>query len=204
MPASPGEGVRPSTGGLGEATHLRHTTRHECGLGVVAEPQAVGSAGCERDDVLRGRAELDADDVVAHVDAEDRRVDRDLEEHRELEVVARDDRGGGKALDDLLGDVRPGEHSDRTVPHERGETSAGRGIEALREAEHGRRAGERAHDVAEDRARHGDHHEVGVRHRCVGQDFDRDPAEVCSGCVPGVAPALAHDRDLLRVARRER
>ena len=39
---------------------------------------------------------------------------RDLEPHRELEVVARDDRGRGEAADDLLGDVRAREHGDRT------------------------------------------------------------------------------------------
>ena len=115
IPARPGERVRTCAGRLGEASHLRKAARDERRLRVVAEPEAVGSARRERDDVLGGRAELDSGDVVAHVHAEEHGVHRDLEPHRELEVVARDDRGRWQAADDLLGDVRPGEHRDGRV-----------------------------------------------------------------------------------------
>ena len=40
-------------------------------FGVVAEPEPVHAARRERDHVLRRGAELDADEVVVHVDAED-------------------------------------------------------------------------------------------------------------------------------------
>ena len=70
-------------------------------------------AGRERDHVLRGRAQLDADHVVVHVDAEEARVDRLLEPARELAVLARDHGRAREAGRDLLGHVRARQHRDR-------------------------------------------------------------------------------------------
>ena len=94
IPASPANVSGPCAGRLREPTHLREPTRDERRLGVVAQREAVRPTGGERDDVLRRRAELDADDVVGHVDAEEDRVDRDLHAYCELEVVARHDGRG--------------------------------------------------------------------------------------------------------------
>ena len=69
-PCEAGEGLRAGARRVGEATHLGEPACDERGLRVVAEPEAVGAAGGERDDVLRGGAELDADEVVVDVDAE--------------------------------------------------------------------------------------------------------------------------------------
>ena len=46
--------------------------------------------------------------------------------------------------------------------------------------------------------------EIGIRYRGVGEDVERDPAEVRSGHVARVAPARAHGFDLCGVARGER
>ena len=141
-PGEAGERVRPGAGRLGEPPHLREAARDERRLRVVAEREPVRAARGQRDDVLRRRAQLDAGDVVAHVDAEEDGVHGDLNPHRELEVVARDDGGGRKPADDLVGDVRPGENGDGTIPDERREARAGRRVEALREAEDRRVAGQ--------------------------------------------------------------
>ena len=91
---------------LGEARHLGEAAGDERRLGVVAELEAVGAAGGERDHVLRRGAELDADEVVADVDAERDRGDRRLQVERELLVLARDHRRGRQVARDLVRDVR--------------------------------------------------------------------------------------------------
>ena len=58
-----GERVRLGAARLPEARHLGEPTRDQRRLGVVAEAEAVDAAGRERDHVLRGGAELDADEV---------------------------------------------------------------------------------------------------------------------------------------------
>ena len=116
--ADPGEareGLRAGAGHLGQPPHLGEPAGDERRLRVVAEPEPVGPSRRERDHVLRRRAELDAEDVVVHVDTEGRRRDRELELHGEREALARDHRGGGQPLRDLLRDVRAGEDRDRAV-----------------------------------------------------------------------------------------
>mgnify|MGYP003694707347 CR=1 FL=1 len=71
----------------------RGRARSSAAFGVVAELEAVGATGGERDHVLRRRAQLDADDVVVDVDAERRReLIAACSSQRELLVVARDHR----------------------------------------------------------------------------------------------------------------
>ena len=72
MPARPANVSGRAPARLGEPRHLGEPARDERRLRVVAEPEAVDAAGRERDHVLRRRAQLDADDVVVHVDAEER------------------------------------------------------------------------------------------------------------------------------------
>ena len=160
-----GERVRPRARRLGEPPHLCQAARDERRLGVVAEREAVRPTCGERDDVLRRRAELDADDVVAHVDAEEDRVHRDLDAHGELEVVARDDGCRRKPAHDLVGDVRAREDGDGAVPNQGRESRAGCGVEPLREADDGRIARKRRHDLGEHATRNGDEDELGVGDR---------------------------------------
>src|SRR5581483_11951199 len=102
------------------------------GLRVVAELEAVDRSGGEADDVLRRRAQLDADDVRIHVRAEHARVDRMLQLPGEVAVLARDDRGSWEADGDLLRHVRPGEDGDGPAAPAGREPPAGGGIEPLR------------------------------------------------------------------------
>ena len=181
------ERVRTRARGLGEPSHLGKAARDERRLRVVAEAQAVRAARGERDDVLRGRAQLDAGDVVAHVDAEDRRVRRQLETDRELEVVARDDRCGREPAHDLVGDVRAGEDGDRASSHERREPLAGRRVEALREAQDRRRRRAAPTTTSPNtRARHGD--ERRARRRRTGH-----PRSWTSRCRAGLRPGRSAD-----------
>ena len=135
MPARPAN-VSTRAPPPGPASPSRHAARDHAGLRVVAEAEAVDAAGGERDDVLRRAAELDADDVGVHVDAERRRVDRLLEPDGERLVLARDDRGRRQPGRDLLGEVRAGEARDGPALDERREPLRRVRVEALREAEH--------------------------------------------------------------------
>ena len=71
MPARPAKVSGRAPHGLAEARHLREAARDQRRLRVVAEAEPVDAAGRERDHVLRRGAELDADEVGVHVDAED-------------------------------------------------------------------------------------------------------------------------------------
>ena len=144
------------------------------------------------------------DDVVAHVDAEENRVHRDLHAHRELEVVAGDHGRRREPAHDLVGDVRPGEDSDRTVADESRQPCPGGGIEPLGQAENRRVARKLRYDVAEDTARNGDDDELGVRDWRVGNRSGGDAREVCRLRVPRVPAGRVDRLGLSRVARRER
>ena len=67
----------------------------------------------EGDHVLRGAAELDADQVAVDVDAERARVDRLLQAQRERFVLRGDHGRARQAGRDLLRHVRPREHGHR-------------------------------------------------------------------------------------------
>src|SRR5712691_3206954 len=64
------ERLRAGAAGLAEAGHLCEAARDQRRLRVVPEAEPVDAAGGERDHVLRGGAELDADRIRIHVDAE--------------------------------------------------------------------------------------------------------------------------------------
>jgi hypothetical protein len=104
-------------------------------------PRPSAPPAAKGDDVLGRRAELDADEVVVHVDAEGARRDRELELHGERQALAGDHRGGRQPARDLVRDVRAGEDRDRPVGDERREPLARDRIEALREAQDGALAG---------------------------------------------------------------
>ena len=160
---------------LAEARHLGQSARDDRRLRVVAHTETVGASRGERDHVLRRGAELDADQVGVRVDAEGGRGDRLLEAERETFVLGRDHGRAGQAGGDLLRHVRPGEYGDRTVGDEGREPLAGRGIEALDEAEHRCAATDVVEHLAERSARHRDHDEVGLLvRRLVERGADGD------------------------------
>ena len=79
------------------------------GLGVVAGSQSVENAGGDRDDVLGRPRQLDADHVLVRVDAKPLRREDACTRCATCFVFRRGDRGGGKILRQLRGDVRAGE-----------------------------------------------------------------------------------------------
>jgi hypothetical protein len=190
MPASPA-----NVSGRAPRDHRR--------LRVVPQPEPVRPARSERDHVLRRRAQLDADDVVVHVDAEDDRVDRLLELLGETGGRARDDRRGRQPEGDLLGDVRPGEHRHGPVPDERREAAPGLGVEALGEAEHRRVALQPRDGLREGGARDGDDDELRLGHGRLGQRAGPDAAQVGAGHVARVAAGRRDRVGLPDVAARE-
>ena len=115
MPASPENVSGSRAERLAEPRHLDQPARDQRRLRVVAEAEPVDAAGRERDHVLRGGAELDADQVGVHVDAEGERVDRLLQPERERFVLRGDHRRAGQPGEHLLRHVRAGEHRDRPV-----------------------------------------------------------------------------------------
>src|SRR5581483_4178126 len=166
----PGERLRSRACRLSEPRHLDEPARDQGRLRVVAEPEAVDGAGCERDHVLRGAAQLDAGHVPVHVDAEERRVDRLLQAERKR-LLARGDHGRPREpLEHLLRHVRPREHRDRPAFDGRRESRARLGVEALRERQDGRSAAHVAERLAERAARNGERDEVGF---VVGSVVDR-------------------------------
>ena len=64
MPGEAGERLRLGAARLAEPRHLDQPARDQRRLRVVAEAEPVDAAGGERDHVLRGGAQLDADQVV--------------------------------------------------------------------------------------------------------------------------------------------
>jgi hypothetical protein len=97
----------------------RRAPRDDPALRVIAETEPVDSARGERDHVLRRGGQLDADDVRVHIDAEDQGIQLLLKPFRQRHVLARDHRGGGEAVPDLLGKVRPGEHGNGAIAEQR-------------------------------------------------------------------------------------
>ena len=118
--------------------------------------------------------------------------------------VARDDGRRRQPAHDLVGDVRPGEHGDRTVPDERRQALAGRRVEALRETDDRRVTRKCRDDLAEHTTWHRDDDEVGVGDRCSVDRRRHDPVEPCIGRVARIAGRPVDRVRLLRIARRER
>ena len=70
MPARPGERQRVRAGGDPDPGHLGQATGHQPRLAVVAEAELLRGARRDRDDVLEGPAQLDAEHVAVHVEPE--------------------------------------------------------------------------------------------------------------------------------------
>ena len=63
------------TKGGAESSHLRKTARHQCCLGVEAEPQALGDSGSYGHDILERASELHSDHIRVRVAAKVRRAE---------------------------------------------------------------------------------------------------------------------------------
>ena len=202
MPASPANvsGRAPATSARRRISARPRETSAAFALSPSPSPSAPPAASAMT--FFAAAQSSTPTEVLAHVDAEDRGVDRELEAHPELEVLARDHRGRGQAADDLLGDVRAGKDGDRPAADERRQPLAGRGIEALRQAQDRRRARKRGHDLAEDAARDGDDDELRVGDRRVLDGCRRDATQVGLGDVARIPARLADRGGLLGVPRR--
>ena len=130
--------------------------------------------------------------------------DRDLKTNRELEVVARHDRGRREAANHLVRDVRTGEDCDRPARDERRQPCPRRRVEAFRQAEDRRVTRKGRDDVAEDTARDGEHDEVGLGDGGVADRRRADTGEVGILRVPRVSSRRGDRLGLNRVARGER
>ena len=109
----------------------------------------------------------------------------------------------GSPRDDLIGDGRTGEDSDRTVANESRQPCSRGGIEPLGQADNRRAARKLRYDVAEDTARNGDDDELGVRDRRVGNRHGDDVGEVCRLRVTRIPASRIHRIGLRGIARRE-
>ena len=90
-PGQAGEGQRVGAGGDPEPGHLGQAAGQQAGLAVVAEAEAVGGAGGDRDDVLERPAQLDAEDVLVDVQPEAPPGEPRDDALGEVEVRGRDD-----------------------------------------------------------------------------------------------------------------
>ena len=109
-----------------------------------------------------------------------------------------------QAPGDLLREVRAREHRHRPAADERREALAAARVEALRQAEHGRRPRELGDDVAEGTARNGDHDDVGVPDRGRGDGRRLDACQRHVGQVARIAAGLCDRPCLVGVAGGER
>ena len=190
--------------GLAEPGHLGQPARDQRRLGVVAEAEAVDAAGGERDHVLRRGAELDADEVVVDVDAEDGRVDRVLQ------------LAGERRRPRSRSPPRPAAppRSPRRCSGRRGRRPAGRAtsvesrsprrrVEALGQAEHGRVAGQAARRPrAKARLGTASDDELGLRRPAPRRRVVAAiPLEVDVRQVARVAPGLARSRRACSASR---
>ena len=107
-----GERERVRARGDPDAGHLGEAAGHEPGLAVVAEPEAIRRSRSDRDDVLEGAAQLDAEDVRVRVQPELAPRQPGHDPIAERGVLGRDHRRRGQALGDLLGEVGPRERGD--------------------------------------------------------------------------------------------
>ena len=164
-------------------------------LRVVAEAEPVDAAGGERDHVLRRGAELDADDVVVDVDAEDRRVDRAAGARAasaasSLAITAAPGRPAAISSA-MFGPESTATGRSATSVESRSPVAGSRPFVRLST---GALAGQRGDDVAERAARHRDDDEVGVGDRRLVDRRGRDAAQVDVRQVARVAAGLARSR----------
>ena len=81
------EGFDPPAEPHAEPRDLRQSARDQRRARVVAEPETVRDAGRDGDDVLHRTAHLDADQVVARVDAQPRAVQLPRRRRRRTQIV---------------------------------------------------------------------------------------------------------------------
>ena len=98
MPGETRERQRIGARGDADAGHLGEPAGHQPGLAVVAEAQAVGRAGGDRDDVLERAAQLHAEHVAGSCTAGTRGGEPGDDPVAERRVLRRDDRGCRQAL----------------------------------------------------------------------------------------------------------
>ena len=132
------ERVALAAHGLAEFGHLPHRAGHHQGAGVLADAQRVAHPDGDGVHVLERTRHLDADDVVGGVGAKTLGAEQLCEVGRQVLVGHRQHRGGGVALGDLAGDVRPGEDSRRVAGQHLVDDLAHPHVGALLEALHQR------------------------------------------------------------------
>ena len=111
-PASPAKVSGLAPGGDPEAGHLGQPAGQQPGLAVVAEPERVGGAGGDGDDVLERAAQLDAEDVAVDVEPELAPAEPRHDPLREVRIRRRDDGRRRQAPGDL---GAPGSGPDRAA-----------------------------------------------------------------------------------------
>lgn len=94
--------------GPAQAPQFGQAAGHQGGLEVVAEAEAVGDPGGDRDDVLERSGQLDPAPVAASVEAQVVAV-QEFDQMPDQRFVAGCDQAGGLAADDLLGMARAGQ-----------------------------------------------------------------------------------------------
>ena len=175
MPARPEKVIALATHRDAEPGELGKPAGDHRGARVVAGAEAVGHSRGDGDHVLQRAAEFAADHVVVGVDAEQLGREAVLEGLGDREVGQGDHRCRGVAGEDLLGEVRPGQHADGVagdlLADHLGHAQAGALLEPLGEADD---RDPRAqvlpsldHGLAEARRRHPHHEHVGGRHDLV-------------------------------------
>ena len=116
-PGEAGERQRVRAGRDAEPRHLGQTAGQQPGLAVVAEAEPVGGAGRDRDDVLERPAQLDAEDVLVHVQPEPPPGDPRDDPLRERQVRGGDDGRRRQVARDLGREVRAGQRRDPADRH---------------------------------------------------------------------------------------
>jgi hypothetical protein len=84
----------------------------------VTQPEGIDDAGRDRDAVLEGTADLDADHVVAGVEAQRRPAKLALNERRRLRMGRRDQQCRRQLPGDLAREAGTGQHDDRIRSHD--------------------------------------------------------------------------------------
>src|SRR5205807_2253118 len=98
---------------------LDESSRNERSKRVLAVPETVGDAGCDRDDVLRRAAYLYPAHVGVRVDTERRCMEQALQGARARRVTGRDNRSAGQPLRNLLRQVGAAQNRDAVIRNPR-------------------------------------------------------------------------------------
>jgi hypothetical protein len=182
-----------------QARDFGEAARDERSARVAAEREPVADAGGDGDHVLECAAHLDADQVVARIDAQARAVERRRRLGCEGLVARGHYHGGGLPARDLEREAGPGERrgtgaSRQGLLDDLVRQRSGRGLEALAGPEKAGRATrgrERLERGAQPRGGCGDDHHLRVAGcaREIGLDADRAGNPV-SGEIAARAPAF--------------